>query len=155
MIAARLTPRAILRAELALLVSAAAVLVLLPRSRAALWGGVPLLGVGLSGCFGGAVGQVQATIGLSGRMSGLFGAGALSGVSLVQLAAAHAATPEGIMRVVAAASAAAAATMAALWTLLPPSPAAGASAAGGDGDGGTELGALLGGDGADAADDDG
>lgn len=34
---------------------------------------------GLSGCFGGAVGQVQQLVGITGSMSGVFGAGALAG----------------------------------------------------------------------------
>lgn len=101
--------RVILAAELALLNASMALIVLAPGSRGALWVGALGCGLvrrlrepavdavsiavmlkpwnsilracaqGLSGCYGGAVGQVQTLVGITGKMSGVFGAGALTG----------------------------------------------------------------------------
>ena len=140
-IAARLPPRRILACELALLAFSITLVLAVPGSRGALYVGVIGCGAGLSGCFGGAVGQASELIPLTGRITGLFCAGAVSGVALVQLAASQAARtgPRGIIATVAVASYAAVLIMAALWWLFP--TAAPASA-----DERVEQDALLGGD---------
>lgn len=126
-IAARLPPRRILACELALLVCSITLVLAAPGSRGALYTGVIGCGAGLSGCFGGAVGQAAELIPLTGRVTGLFCAGAVAGVALVQLAASQAARsgPRGIIATVAAASYAAAGVMAALWLLFPAAPSGG------------------------------
>ena len=119
-VSAHVSARRVLAAQLALLCAACMLLLAAPGSRGALWVAATLCGLGLSGCFGGAVGQAQDLVGLSGRMSGLFGAGALAGVSSVQLTASRVppGRPEGIMAVVAAASFAAAAAMLSAWAVV-------------------------------------
>jgi MFS family permease len=138
-IAARLPPRRILACELALLVGSITLVLAAPASRAALYIGVIGCGAGLSGCFGGAVGQASELIPLTGRVTGMFCAGAVAGVALVQLAASQAARsgPRGIIATVAAASYAAAVVMGATWLLFPSAPSSKDS---------VERDALLGGD---------
>ena len=140
-LAARLVPRSILAAELSLLAVAITLVLAAPASRAALYIGVLGCGAGLSGCFGGAVGQAAELLPLTGRVTGLFCAGAVAGVALVQLAASQAARtgPRGIIATVAAASYAACAVMGALWLLIPSKPAAAA----GDAPDGVERDRLL------------
>jgi len=120
-IAARLPPRRILACELALLSVSVTLVLAAPASRAALYTGVLGCGAGLSGCFGGAVGQAAELIPLTGRVTGIFCAGAVAGVALVQLAASQAARagPRGIIATVAVASYAACVVMAVLWTTIP------------------------------------
>ena len=139
-VAARLPPRRILACELGLLVCSITLVLAAPASRAALYIGVIGCGAGLSGCFGGAVGQASELIPLTGRVTGMFCAGAVAGVALVQLAASQAARsgPRGIIATVAAASYAAAVVMGVTWLLFPSAPSGK--------DGNVERDALLGGE---------
>jgi FHS family Na+ dependent glucose MFS transporter 1 len=120
-LAARLPPRQILAFELGLLAMSITLVLAAPASRAALYIGVLGCGAGLSGCFGGAVGQAAELIPLTGQVTGLFCAGAVAGVALVQLAASQAARagPRGIIATVAASSYAACLVMALLWAAFP------------------------------------
>ena len=140
-VAARLPPRRILAYELALLACSITLVLAAPGSRGALYTGIIGCGAGLSGCFGGAVGQASELIPLTGRITGLFCAGAVAGVALVQLAASQASRsgPRGIIATVAAASYAAVLVMCVLWWLFP-------TAAPSSADGSVEQDALLGGD---------
>ncbi len=120
--ASRAKPRNILAFELALLCASITLVIAAPASRSALYIGVLGCGLGLSGCFGGAVGQAAELTPLTGRVNGVFGAGAVTGVAMVQLTASQAAARwgnGGIMATVAAASYAAAAVMLGLWVLVP------------------------------------
>jgi fucose permease len=123
-LAARLPPRQILAYELALLALSITLVLGAPASRAALYIGVLGCGAGLSGLFGGAVGQAAELQPLTGRVTGLFCAGAVAGVAAVQLVASQAARqgPRGIIATIAGASYAACALMALLWALLPDAP---------------------------------
>jgi fucose permease len=146
---ARMPPRHILAAELALLACSITLVLAAPASRGALYTGVLGCGAGLSGCFGGAVGQAAELIPLTGRVTGLFCAGAVAGVALVQLTASQAARagPEGIIATVAGASYAACAVMGALWLAFPSAAQKGAACAASEGELGVERDRLLGGGG--------